>query len=216
MMTPESTKIMGGLGSVLLFLGFLPMNYAGVLSIVGLILVLIALYGFAGIYRDRGIFNNFLYGILAVIVGAVVAVGIAFGSLLVSLTTLLYRLYPGWNGDWMALSGLTPDISGITPGDVMPLLGGLLVVALVAYVAIIIAAFFIRRSLNALALKTNINLFSTAALVLLIGAFMTIIVVGLLLIWVSMLLVGIAFFKIRAQPEYMPPPPAPPSPTATV
>jgi uncharacterized membrane protein len=211
-MTPESTKIMGGVGAVLMFLSVIPINYAMILSLVGLILVLTALYGFAGVYRERGIFNNFLYGILVGIVGAVVAVAVAFASVLTSLTTLLHALYPGWNGDWMALSGLTPDISGITPGDVMPLLGGLIMVVVVIWVAIIIAAFLMRRSLNALAAKTNVNLFSTAALVLLIGAFLVIVVVGFLLIWVAMLLVAIAFFKIKSQPEYTA---APISPTST-
>jgi uncharacterized membrane protein len=215
-MTPESAKIMGGLGALLLFIGLLPVNYVGILSLVGLILVLVALYGFAGIYSDRGIFNNFLYGILAGIVGAAVAVGVAFATVLTTLTSLLYALYPGWNGDWMALSGLTPDISNITPGDVMPLLGGLLLVLVIVYAAVIVAAFLIRRSLNALAAKTNINLFSTAALIFLIGAFMTIIAVGAILIWVSLLLVAIAFFRIKSQPEYIPPAPASPSPASTL
>jgi len=212
-MTLESTKIIGGVGAVLLFLGVIPIRYAGIISLVGLILVLIALYGFAGIYSERGIFNNFLYGILVVIVGAVVAVGVAIASVLTSLMTLLYELYPGWNGDWLALSELMPDISGITPGDVMPLLGGLIIVVVVIWVAIIIAAFLMRRSLNALSAKTNVNLFSTAALLLLIGAFLTIVIVGLLLIWIAMLLVAIAFFKIKTQPEYAV---APPSPTPAI
>jgi uncharacterized membrane protein len=213
-MTPETSKILGAVGALLLFLGVVPVQYAGILSLVGLILLLTALYSFAGIYRERGIFNNFLFGILTGIVGAVVAVGVAIASVLTTLMPLLYALYPGWNGDWMALSGLTPDISGISPGDVLPLLGGLVIVFVIIWVALIIAAFLMRRSLNSLSAKAHVGLFSTAALLLLIGAFLAIVIVGLLLIWISMLLVAIAFFQMKTQPVQPAATMAPTSPTS--
>jgi len=59
-MTLESTKIIGGMGAVLLFLGVIPIRYAGIISLVGLILVLIALYGFAASTARGGIFKQFL------------------------------------------------------------------------------------------------------------------------------------------------------------
>ncbi len=206
---------MGGIGSLLMFIGAIPIRFASIISFVGLILLLVALYSYAGIYRERGIFNNFLYGILIGIVGAVVAAGVAIATVLASLMTLLYALYPGWNGDWMALSGMTPDISNITPGNILPLVGGLILVIVIAWVVIIVVAIFMRRSFNALAAKTNVNLFSTAALILLIGAFLTILAVGFLLIWISFLLIAIAFFKMKPQPEYTAPPVATAPPAST-
>lgn len=200
-MTPESNKTLGGLGGILLFIGMIPVSYIWILALVGFILILVALYGFANIYKERGIFNNFVYGIIISIVGAVIAGVVAFVVVLTTLTTLLYQIYPGWNGDWLALSGLTPDISSITASDVLPLLGGLVSVFLILCIAIIIAAFFARRSFNTLSAKTGVGLFSTGALLLFIGAILTIVIVGLLLMWVSALLIAIAFFQIKAQPQ---------------
>lgn len=171
-----------------------------------------ALYGFSKHYGDGKIFSNFLYGILVFIVGGAVAVAVAFVTFLTTLTTLLYKLYPTWDGDWLSLSQLTPDISGISPADVMPLVGGVLAILVVAWVAMIIAAFFTRRSLNALSAKANVGLFSTTGLLLLIGAIIPI--VGLLLVWISMLLAAIAFYQMKTQPvQYAPTAaPAPPPP----
>ena len=153
-MTPESNKTLGGIGAILLFIGFIPVPYAGIIALVGLILVLVALYGFANIYKERGIFNNFVFGIITGIVGAVIAGVVVVVSVLITLTNLLYQIYLGWNGDWLTLSGLTPDISNITMSDVLSLLGGLLSVFLFLWISIIIAAFFARRSLNTLSAKT--------------------------------------------------------------
>lgn len=128
---------------------------------------------------------------------------------------LLTQIYPGWTpGDWVALSSLTPDFSAITPGDVLPLLGGLLAVFLVLVLFIIIAAFFIRRSFNALSTKTGVGLFSTGALLLLIGAILTIVIIGLLLMWIALLLIAIAFFQIKTHPEQPVTTIAPPPPTS--
>jgi uncharacterized membrane protein len=201
-MSLESNKNLGGIGAILLFIGLIPFGqpYLGLIAFIGFILVLIALYGFANIYKERGIFNNFMYGIAVGFVGAVIAVVVVVVSVLTTLSTLLYAIFPGWNGDWTALSGLTPDVSNITAGAVLPLLGGLLSVFVVIWITIIIAAFFARRSLNALSAKTSVGLFSTAALLLLIGAFLTIVLVGVLLVWIAVLLIAIAFFQIKTQP----------------
>jgi len=199
-MTPESTRTLGGLGAILLFIGLMPVQYVGILALVGFILVLIALHGFANIYGERGIFNNFLYGTVVGIIGTVAAAVAAVISVLTTVTSLLYKIYPGWNGDWTALPTMMPDTSSITAGDVLPLLGELILVFGIIWVTIIIASFFARRSLNALSAKTGVGLFSTAALVLLIGAFLTIILIGFLIIWIAVLLLAIAFFQIKIQP----------------
>jgi uncharacterized membrane protein len=76
----------------------------------------------------------------------------------------------------------------------------------------IIAAFFIRRSLGTLSAKSGVGLFSTAGLLLLIGAVLIIAFgLGLILIWISALLLAIAFFRIR--PEQAQPTTPPPAPT---
>jgi uncharacterized membrane protein len=60
--------------------------------------------------------------------------------------------------------------------------------------------FFLRRSLKQLATKTNVKLFSTAGMLLLIGAILIIAIgFGLLLMWIGAIVLAIAFFKTRAQ-----------------
>jgi uncharacterized membrane protein len=216
-MTLESNRILGGIGAILMFIGFIPYGEpsTGIIALVGLVLVLVGLYGFASIYKERGIFNDSIYGIIAGIVGAVIAGVVVVVSVLTNLKNFLYQIYPGWNGDWSKLSGLTPNTSNITWSAVQPLLEGLLLALVVLWIFIIIAAFFARRSLKTLSAKTSVGLFSTAATLLFIGAFLTIVLIGFLLIWIAILLVAIAFFQIKPQPEQPVATMAPPPPTPT-
>lgn len=206
-MTLESSKSLGGVGAILLLVGTLPFisSYSfGLLALVGVILILVGLNGLANIYKERGIFNNSLYGLIAGIVGLVIAVVVVFVSVLSSLADFLQKIYPSWNGDWStisSLSGMTPNVTNIAFSDIVPLLEGLLVVFLVLWVFVIVWAFFARRSLKMLAVKSSVGLFSTASLLLLIGAVLTIVLIGFLLMWVAVLLMAIAFFQIKPQAE---------------
>jgi uncharacterized membrane protein len=200
-MSIETSKILGGVGALLMFIGILPyINYFGAVELVGLILVMVALYNLASHYRERGIFNNALYGLIIGIVGGVISIAAVIIMVLTSLTDFLYTLYPDWNGDWTALSGLTPDPSNFSLDSIMPLLAGILAAFIILWIFAIIATFFIRRSLGTLSAKSGVGLFSTAGLLLLIGAVLIILFgIGLILIWISALLLAIAFFQIKPQ-----------------
>jgi len=200
-MSIETSKILGGVGAILMFIGIIPVisSYA-VLELIGLILVMVALYNIASYYTERGIFNNALYGLIAAIVGGVVAVGTIFLSVLTSLTDFLYAMFPDWNGDWTSISGLTPDPTNLSLGAIVPFLTGLFAALLILWVFAIIATFFIRRSMISLSAKSGVGLFSTAGLLMLIGAVLIIALgIGLLLIWISMLILAIAFFTMKPQ-----------------
>jgi uncharacterized membrane protein len=204
-MTIETSKILGGVGALLMFVGIIPvLNSYGVIELIGLILVMVALYNLGSYYTERGIFNNAFYGLIAGIVGGVIAVGTVILTVLTALTDFIYTIYPSWNGDWSALSGLTPDPTNLTLDAIVPFLTGLFVALLVVWIFAIIAIFFVRRSLISLSEKSGVGLFSTAGLLMLIGAVLIIAVgIGLLLIWIAVLLLAIAFFQIRpkqAQP----------------
>jgi uncharacterized membrane protein len=202
-MSIETAKILGGVGALLMFIGILPyINFFGVIELVGLILVMVALYNLGSHYREGGIFNNALYGLIIGIVGGVISVAVVIITILTSLTDFLYTIFPDWNGDWTALSGLTPDPSNITLDSIAPFLIGLFTVLIILWVFTIIAAFFIRRSLGTLSEKSGIGLFSTAGLLILIGSVLIILFgIGLILIWISALLLAIAFFRLRPQEE---------------
>jgi uncharacterized membrane protein len=202
-MSIETSKILGGVGALLMFLGVLPyISFFGVIEIVGLILVMVALYQLGSYYREGKIFNNALYGIIMGIVGGVISVAVAIITVLTSLTDFLYEIFPDWNGDWTALSGLTPDPSNISIDSIAPLLAGLFAMLIILWVFSIIAAFLFRRSFGTLSEKSGVGLFSTAGLLLLIGAVLIILFgIGLILIWISALLLAIAFFQLRPRQE---------------
>jgi uncharacterized membrane protein len=200
-MSIETSKILGGVGALLMFIGIIPyINYFGAIELIGLILVMVALYNFASHYREGGIFNNALYGLIIGIVGGVISIATVIITVLTSLTDFLHALFPDWNGDWTALSGLTPNPSNLSLDNITPFLAGIFVVLIILWVSSIIAMFFVRRSLGTLSAKSGVGLFSVAGLLLLIGAVLIIVFgIGLILIWISALLLAIAFFQIRPQ-----------------
>jgi len=209
-MTLESSKNLGGVGALLMVIGSLGFlgAYTGILSLIGLILVLVALNGLANYYNERGIFNYALYGILSAIVGAVVTGAIAFWALLDFLSDIGLSLAKLTDPtaisqiDWRSI---------VTLEAIGPFIAALVLALVVLFVFVVVSAFFIRRSLNLTSARTGVGMFSTAGLILLIGAFLTIIIIGFLLIWVAVILLIVAFFSIRAQPAAAPLPPAPPA-----
>jgi uncharacterized membrane protein len=209
----ESSKTLGGIGAILLFIGAIPvLQYLWVISIVGAILVLVALQSFANIYQEKGIFSNALYGVVVVIVGGIIAAVLAFAVVLTNLKDLITQLYPGWNGDWTNLQGMTPNTSNIDPTAILPFVAGILVVLVIVWIFAIIAAFFVWRSLKQVSNRTSAGLFGTAGLILLIGAIIPIF--GLILMWISALILAIAFFNLKQKEHVVETlPPAPP-PTA--
>ena len=204
-MTLESSRTLGGIGAILLLIGLIPFAepYLGVIALIGFILVLIALHGLGNFYKEDRIFDNALYGFIAAIVGVVAAVVAAIYIIFYTsiVTSFLDKIYPGWNGSWSSLVGLTPTTSGITFQDVAPVLGAVFSVLAILWVFLIISSFFNRRSLTMLSTKTSVGLFSTAGLLLLIGAVLVIVFIGIVLMWIAVLLMAIAFFQIKPKLE---------------
>lgn len=201
----ETSKNLGGVGAILVVvsgLGFVGTGFAGLLSIVGLILLLIALKGFSDNYKDMGIFNNALYAVIAVIVGAVVATGTFFVTIFSVIPPDFDWTNPmAWQQRFMDFDTFWATFGGIVIG---------LIVALVLlFVFFVIAFMFFRRSMSILATKTGVGMFATAGLLMMIGAVLTVILVGVILIWVGFILLAVAFFSIRTtaapQPATTPP-----------
>ena len=214
-MTLDSNKNLGGIGAILMFIGILPYaNYFGILELVGVILVLVALHGLASYYKENGIFTNAIYSLVIGFVGGVIAAAVTLITVLASLTDFLHKIFPTWNGDWTTLQGLTPSTANINPADLIPFVEGIIVVILVIWIFAIIAAFFIRRSLKQLSAKSNIGMFGTAGLLTLIGAVLIIFFgLGLVLIWVAALILAIAFFTLKPEPQMVSTATYPPPPT---
>jgi len=215
-MTLETNKILGGLGAILLFISALPLSsFMGVLGIVGAVLILVSLYGLAGYYKEPKIFRNALYGIIVGIVGIVgivIAAIVIFVLFWASTETLIYQMYPNWDGNPSSLSGFVPDASAIQNMDIntiFALLVGFIGILTIIWISAIIASIFIRRSLGHLSDKSSVGLFRTAGLLFLIGACLTIVLIGIILMWIAVLLLAIGFLQLKSiEPANYPPPPA--------
>jgi uncharacterized membrane protein len=224
-MTFDSSKTLGGIGALMLFIAIivgLVVPYGSlIVGAVGLILVLIGLHGLADYYQDRSIFSNALYGVIAVVIGAITSVGVLVGTVLFNINNIkafISQIFPGWDGDWASLQNMNPDTNAFQTGNfdfstIVPFIVGILAVLVVIWVFAIIATFFVRRSLKTVSDKSTVGLFGTAGLLMLIGAVLIIAFgFGLLLIWIGALLLAIGFFQLRPlEPVVTQAPPPPPA-----
>ncbi|PVX27493.1 MAG: hypothetical protein CW716_02000 [Candidatus Bathyarchaeum sp.] len=196
-MTFESSKNLSAVGALLLVIGAVAgaaWSFSGLLSLIGLILLLVGLKGLATHYKEDGIFNNALYSVIIAIVGCVVGVGVIAASAVSALAEL--------DIDWASIedwANVGPDVANVFMdfdfSAIAALLGALLIGLVIFYVVTIIAMFFFRKSMNQLSAKSGVSLFSTAGLLMLIGAIIP--VIGLLLIWIGAILVTVAFFQMK-------------------
>jgi len=205
-----TSKNLGGVGAILMFIAPLitfAAPYAGLLGLIGFILVLIALKGLGDYYNESGIFNNALYGFIVGIIGGVVSVGVFIGTALAVIADIGISDWTNPN-EWTAAFTAEAALDSI-----LTLLGGIVIAFVILFIFIILTAWFYRKSLNLLSVKSGVGMFSTTGLILLIGALLTIIIIGLLLIWIAVILLAVAFFSIKttAGPAPEAPPPPPPS-----
>jgi uncharacterized membrane protein len=168
MVTLSQAKMLGGIGSILVFIPFV--------SVLGYILVIIAVNGIANDLQDRSIFRNMLgstiAGIAGALLGAVVVIEVLIGS-----------------------------FSG-------SLVAGLITLLLLSWVCLLLSAIFLRRSYGAIASRLGVGIFRTAAILYLIGAALTIVLIGFFVLFVAQIFQAVAYFSMPAQPP--PPPPSTP------
>ena len=183
----NDVKTLGGVGSILALLAIVP-NFGAVLAIAGLVLVLVALKYASTILGDPKIFNNMLYavilGIIGIVVGVVAVAAAVFQAIgLGYLSSSFAMRYP----------------SNFQLGDIMGLIGTILVGLVAIWVVFVASSIFLRRSYTELGKRLNVGLFGTAALLYLIGAALAIVLVGFVLIFVADIMLIVAFFSINAQ-----------------
>lgn len=200
MATLGQAKTLGGVGSILVLLSFVP--YAGfVLSIVGFILILIAVKYISEVVGDPKIFNNMIIAVVLAIVGLAVGGVVVFGA-------------------FYSLVGLG-NIGTLSPGTTPPsgfysLLAAVIIGLIVIWIFYLIASIFLKRSYDTIATRLNVGSFHTAGLLYLIGAALTIIFVGIIIVFIAEILQIVAFFSIPEQtlmgPQPMPGRMGPPPP----
>jgi uncharacterized membrane protein len=180
----SQAKTLGGVGSILLLLTIAP-SVGFVLGIVGLILILVALKYVSDAVNDKSIFNNAIIAIVLAIVGIVVA-----GAVVISYLLSYIGLGSLSSLPMTFRSGLLP------PGGLLPLLSTIIIALAAVWIFYVVSAIFLRRSFGSVSTKLNVGMFQTAALIYLIGAALTIVLVGFVLIFVADILFIIAFFSI--------------------
>jgi uncharacterized membrane protein len=175
----SQAKVMGEVGSILVVLAFIP-TVGFVVSIIGFVLMLIAVKYISDALNDSSLFTNVLIGIILAIVG------VAIGSLVVIGAVLRF----------IGLSRLTPGTTPV-PTNIFGLVLGVLAGLAVMWIMFTVGAYFQRKSYNTIATRLDVGMFRTAALLYLIGAALTIILIGFILLFVAQILFIIAFFSIR-------------------
>jgi uncharacterized membrane protein len=202
----ESSKTQAGVGALLLLLSVVP--YAGwVLGIVGIVLLIKSMKDFSSYYGDQSIYQNawagIKYYIVALIAASVAVTAIVLGAL--SIAPLYVTGFPFPTGFTV---GLVVFFAGLVTG----------------FIFYVLAATHLRTAFNTLAAKSGDQSFATAGTLLLIGSVLTIVVIGLVLIFVAWIFATIGFFGMKnpqfqqytpQQPYGYTPPPQPAQPIKT-
>jgi uncharacterized membrane protein len=149
-------------------------------SIVGYILTLIAVKYVSDEVQDRTIFNDMIYAVVAGIVG----VGV---------------------GAFILIFGFLSSVFTAGVGAIF----GLLSFVVIAWAALLVSSIFVRRAFGKMADKLSIGTFRTAGTLYFVGAILTIVLVGVIILFVAYIFQIIAFFSI---PESLHTAQAPPGP----
>jgi len=212
-MNLETSKNLGGIGAILVAIGGLATfghGLAGLLSLIGIILVLIATKGLADHYGEAGIFNNALYALIMGIIGVIALIGVLVFSVLSAIADLGID-----TTDWANLGPqLQQRLMGGDMDFIWKLLGTIVLAWVVLSICVIIAAIFSRKSLNLASAKTGVGMFGIAGILMLIGGILAVVFIGYLLIWIAWILIAVAFFSIRTTATQQTAPAQPSQPSA--
>lgn len=195
----EYSKTLAGEGSILLLLSLVP--YAGwILGIIGVILFLKGMRELSNYYQDKGIYQNSLIGVKYYIV-AIVAAAVAIASITIGVGSATGFTFAGVFVPTLAFGvGLIAFIVGLV----------------VAFIFYVLAAMHLKKTFSTLAQKSGEGSFNTAGSLLWVGSILTIVGVGLILIFIAWIFATIAFFSMKSQQlqpynpqqySYIPPPP---------
>jgi len=179
----KTCKLLGCLGALLIFLDVIPIF---VTSLSGV--------AFYGIPRIIGI----LFVLLSLynLANFYQAKSIFTNARLGAISAILGTIF----GDvWSAF--LLPTTVGVTYFVSLLLFLG------VSLVFVIIAAVFVRRSLNELATCSGVTQFATAGRLLYFGALLFIFVLPIIVLWVGFIVLAVAFFNMKSpEPPLQQPP----------
>ncbi len=167
-----------------------------VLGLVAVVLFVVAMYYLSHYYNDRVIFTNVIYAIILMVATGIVVWVVEFLYLLPIVTTI------------------TPSTTSPSTFFGSGFFVGIIALAVVSIVITIISGVLVWRALNRLGEKSEVDNFKTAGLLYLIGVLLSIIVIGVIIVWVAFILAAVGFYRLKPIQTYVPETPAVP-PVAT-
>lgn len=180
----EYGKNLAAEGAILLLLGMVP--YVGwILGIIGVVLFLRGVKELSQYYNDEEIYQNAWTGVKHYIV-ALIAAGVAVTALVIGIASATGFTF---TGDFLLTAGFGVGL--------IAFLGGIVV----AFIFYILATSHLKKTFEILADKTGETSLATAGTLLWIGAILTIIVVGLVLILVGWIYATIGLFSMRPRQQ---------------
>ena len=182
----RDAKILGGIGAILLLLSFIPF-----VSIIGIVLMFIAVKYISDETKDKDIFKNYLYSFIFNIIAI-----IAFVSVIIFVFIGIGFSFSNFNFQQFTEPAYFQDI---IYNNFAPAIGGLIgcgLAILIAYILLIIGALFLRKCYDGIANRTMVDLFKTTGLVNLIGAVTTIFLIGFIILFIARILEIASFFSL--------------------
>ncbi|MEJ5284665.1 MAG: DUF996 domain-containing protein [Brevinematia bacterium] len=179
----NNIKLLGGIGSILVVIGFIPSLTFTIL--LGMILLLIAYYYAANEVNEKNIFKEALISFILTTVSV-------FSILLISIFIIVYfgiKLFEILSIDMIDNIQL---ISSMGFGIFF-----LIISIFVLWVIFIISAYKLKKADELLSLKTGENLFKISGIIIFIGSFLNIILIGIILTIAGYIIKSIAFFNLK-------------------
>ncbi len=150
------------------------------ISLVGWILILVAMKEISDVSQDRTIFDDALIAGITAVIGAI---------------TFVVFLASGAFGGIITL--------GLIDFGVFGVLGALAILG-IFWLFLVVSSIFLKRAYDKIAQRLNVGAFATAGLLYLIGALTVIVLVGFLILLIAMIFQIVAYFSIPDQPAPAP------------
>ncbi len=182
----SNAKVFGGIGAILMLVGAFIPNAGPIVSIVGLVLVFIAVKTISELTKDNEIFRNYLMNFIFSIISIVaifIIMLVAFGTVggFSWITSLETAEITDFESFWTYFGSI---------------IGACVLALIVGWILSVIAAIYLRRSYNSIAEHTKVNLFKTTGTVYFIGAITTIVLIGFLILFIARIIEIIAYFSL--------------------
>ncbi len=178
-------RTLGGIGAVLTLLGILPYYAGTALVIIGWIMILIAIRYVSEAFQERSIYSNATVSVILAIIGSILAAFVFHG-----------------------ISAVVSTGPSLTSSDLFAVIGAIIFGLFALWILGIVGSYFLWQSFKTLGIKLDMSgektrispyvagLFRDGALIYFIGAILTIILVGFLMLVIAQILFVIAFFSL--------------------